>query len=534
MPAPGKGWTQTSETLHEALGMPSTAEKLQDRIDRDRAASLEEAEHTVTASFNTPEVAEIARANLNMLAGLAIPMVFKYLFPPILITVWQLMLSKVELPGKQFPQIALGIPRGFAKTTIVKLFVLWCILFSSKKFIMIISRTGPNAENILADIIDMLEERNIINLFGHWKLAIEVDRQNLKKFVFRGRTVILAAMGVGGSIRGLNIKNERPDIMIFDDIQDRDDAESQILSAAIERWMFGTAMKAKSPHGCIFIFLANMFPTEHSILKKLKKNKTWTKFISGAILADYTSLWEDLRSLDSLIEELNNDIEAGHPEIFFSEVLNDTDVGINTRVDLSAIKAWPWSASDQPQGKFIIIDPSANKLGGDDVAIGYAEVYDGTPALKEVIEERLSPGNTIRKALVMAFEHNTNCIVCESNGYQSTLLYWFGIVCNQLGIEGMHLLEVYSSSVSKNSRITDMLKSLTSGEIIIHTNIRSKVNYQIANWNPLKRNNVDNVLDLLTYLPKVLEMYGAMITTEIDPTAAEAASHRVIENAHPF
>ena len=60
----------------------------------------------------------------------------------------------------------------------------------------------------------------------------------------------------------------------------------------------------------------------------------------------------------------------GHPEIFFSEVLNDTEAGINSRTDLSLIKPWPWQEHELPQGKFIVIDPSNNKRGGDDVSIG--------------------------------------------------------------------------------------------------------------------------------------------------------------------
>ena len=120
--------------------------------------------------------------------------------------------------------------------------------------------------------------------------------------------------------------------------------------------------------------------------------------------------------------------------------------------------------------------------------------------MRTIIEERLSPGNTIRRALLLAIKNNVRVIVVESTSYQYSLLYWFEHICTELGISGFTFVDVYSGSYSKNSRITDMLKLLTAGEIIIHPSVKSNVTHQIANWNPMKRDNVDNTLDLLAYI----------------------------------
>lgn len=506
-------------------------------IEKQLEASIEPdafEEAPTEASFKKEEVIELAKQDVNMLAGLAMPAVFKVLFPKVLIAAWILLVQCIQKPGEAFDQIALGIPRGHGKTTLLKLFILFCILFTNRKFILVISSTATLAENIVADVVDMLNESNIVRLFGDWKMGAELSRQDLKKFGFRGRNIIIAAIGAGGSLRGLNIKNERPDVMIFDDVQTRECADSQVQSVALERWMIGTAMKAKSPHHCLFIFAGNMFPTPNSILKKLKTNPTWTKFISGAILADGTALWEELRSLDSLLAELDSDISMGHPEIFFSEVLNDTEAGINTNFDLAMIRDWPWQASELPQGKFVIIDPSANKIGGDDVTIGAFEVYDGTPALAELIEENLSPGNTIRRALLMCLKRGIRLIAVESTAYQYSLLYWFDVIAKQLSITGIEFVEVYSGSYSKNARITDMLKLLTAGELIVHARVKSAVMNQIANWNPLKRNNTDGILDLLAYAPRVLELYAPSIATDSSTLLLESETKDVLEDNHAF
>jgi hypothetical protein len=299
--------------------------------------------------------------------------------------------------------------------------------------------------------------------------------------------------------------------------------------------MIGTAMKARSPKRCLMIFAGNMYPGSNSLLKKLKDNPLWVKFISGAILADGTALWQELRSVDSLLEELDNDISMGHPEIFFSEVLNDTDVGINNRVDLSKFKPWPWKEGiDKPQGSFIIIDPSANKRGGDKVAIGHFEVYDGIPGLRSVSEEALSPKNSILRALLIALQTKTRLIAVESTAYQYTFIHWFGEVSKDLGLTGIDCVEVYTGAHSKNARITDAMKQLMAGETLLHPSVKSQVVHQIANWNPIKRDNEDGILDLLAYAHRVLELYGAQLMTDFSLDYHDGDKAGVDEEHHVF
>ena len=484
------------------------------------------------SAFEAENIREYCRTSLDALAAISIPTVYQYAYPPVLRTAWTILVEKVGIK-KDETRLALGIPRGHGKTMLVKLFILYCILFTDRKFILVIASTAQRAEDIISDVSDMLNETNIMRLFGDWKMGREVDRQDLKKFGFRGRNITIAALGTGGSVRGMNIKNERPDVMIFDDIQTAEDADSQQISSQKEKWMIGTAMKAKSPHGCLFIYAGNMFATPYSILKKLKTNPSWIKFISGAILADGSALWPEHRSIKSLISELNNDIAMGHPEIFFSEVLNDTEAGTNLTVDFAQIRDWKWSPDDQPQGKFLVIDPSPNTINGDCGVIGYFEVYDGIPALRDLLEKKMSPGETINEALKMALKNNVKAIIVESVQYQSTLIYWFNRTMEQLGITGIECLEIHSTMHSKNSRIAIMLRALTAGEIIIHGSVRNLVVSQISNWNPLRRTNVDGILDILTYAPKILDAYGHYLRTEEDPDSLEASEAKVL-NHHAF
>lgn len=467
----------------------------------------------IDESFNREQIEELARTSLDFLAALAMPTVFRYLFPDTFRSIWTWLITAVH-KVRDFSQLAIGLPRGFGKTMLIKIFILYCILFTRKKFILINCGTVAKAINIITDVMSMLSERNIISTFGDWKLGTIKDRQDLRVFGYRNRTIILMGFGADGDVRGITLDNERPDVMIFDDIQTRKDADSETISNGLEEWMIGTAMKAKSPHGCLFVFIANMYPTKHSLLRKLKKNPLWMKYIVGGILSSGESLWEELQPINQLIAEFENDLSMGRPEVFYAEVLNDEHASVNNLLDLSKLPLYPFQDDDPSAGSFIIIDPATDKANSDAVTIMYFEIHNAYPVCKRLIEQRLSPGDTIVEALKIALEKNCSIVAIESNAYQYTLKYWFEFICAQRGILGIEAVEVYSGSYSKNSRILNMFKQLLAAEIYVHPDCTAQVNLQISQFNPLKRDNTDGILDCLTYAPKVMELYSHLLMAQ--------------------
>lgn len=466
--------------------------------------------------FNTAEAEETARTNLNFLAALVMPTVFRYFFPPVFLAIWQWLCQYVSYV-RDFSQLAIGLPRGFGKTMLIKLFVVYCVLFTRKKFILVTCGTVTKACNIISDIMSMLSQPNVRKIFGDWKANCITDRGELKRFVLRDRTIIIMGFGADGDVRGITLENERPDVMVFDDIQTRKDADSELVSNGLEEWMIGTAMKAKSPHGCLFIFIANMYPTKHSLLRKIKRNPNWIKFIAGGIITNQQtgqaeSLWEELQPLTQLVKEYQNDLSMGKPEVFYAEVLNDEHASVNNLIDLSKLPLYPFRDDDVHNGNFVIIDPATDKANADAVSIMYFEVHGHIPVCKGLKEGRMSPGETIAEALIFCLTHNCTLVAIEGTAYQSTLNYWFNFICTQRGIVGIDAVELYSAGAGQKAvRIMNMFKSLIAGEIFIHESCSAAVNSQISQFNPLRRDNVDGLLDCLTYAPKVLELYSHLL-----------------------
>src|SRR5690606_823775 len=119
-----------------------------------------------------------AKQDLNTLNALAMPAVFEFEWPVILKAVWGWLVQEVGRT-RSFPNLALGLPRGFGKTTMVKLFILYCILFTNKRFVLVMSATATHAENIIRDVAAMLDEPNIKAVFGDWNLGKEIDNNSV-------------------------------------------------------------------------------------------------------------------------------------------------------------------------------------------------------------------------------------------------------------------------------------------------------------------------------------------------------------------
>jgi hypothetical protein len=481
-----------------------------------------ETEHDV--GVTREEALTAGKNNMNFFGALCLPDVFRFNFPPIFLAVWQMLTEAASRKAGQ-DRLAIGLPRGFGKTLVLKLFVLWCILFTDRKFILVVCNTASLAENFIADVVDTLNSSNIVRVFGNWQLAVEKDTQPLKKFSFRGRPITLAALGSQSSVRGLNLKYERPDVIIMDDMQSKEEAASPTEAQKTLGWMTGTLLKANNKQRCLSVFLGNMYPYEGSILKKLRTNSQWVSFICGAILADGQSIWPELRSVEDILEELDHDEQMGQPEIFYSEVMNDDAAGTRSGIDFSKVNLWQESA-EEPDAGFVIIDPSAGKKKSDDVAIGAVLCWHGEPVLRELKVGRFNPLEQCDEAIKLAAKHGLNAIVVEDVAYQATLCFWMQRRLMQFGLTGIRILTINPGGEKKPTRIKEMLKQLTAQQsrIWLHRDVRSVVIHQITYYDPMKSNNKDDILDILAYLWKVIAKYPYEIRLVLDIVTIEVGA----------
>lgn len=482
--------------------------------------------------------------DLNFLAALCFAEHMKFLFPDMFIAMWELLKSKIHL-FRDFSQLALGIPRGFAKTTLIKLWIVYCVLFTKKSFILVISYNEEHAQSIIKDVCTMLGSANIVQLFGDYTVNGGLNQAGLKTFRFRGRPIILKAVGAKGGIRGLNHEHYRPDLMIFEDYQRKDESENEELSKKLYEDMIGTAMKANSPFGCMYIYVGNMYATPGAILKKLKENPDWISLIVGAITANGESLWEELQPIEMLLNEYEKDLRAGVPQVFLAEKLNDETAGIKAGFDITRFPECPFDSDELPQGRAVVIDPSLDNPTSDYNGVGLIGLYDGTPVVENIILGKFNPMELIKTSIILAFQNGCRLICVENIAYQASLLFWFGKVCYDNGIEGFHFMPLNVGGGSKNAKIISMLRDwqgigklgekvqdqTPKPQMYYKKKVRAMVINEVIKFNPIKKNNQDTCLDVGTFAKKVVEQHGDLMYMpyEAEMQGIPQAAPRTIE-----
>ena len=453
--------------------------------------------------YTVDEAKTRCRDDLNFLSSFLMPDVHEYNYPAFFLEVWALLIQKCFECRNTVHSIfrfALGLPRGHAKTTFSKIFVVFGVLFNLFDFVLIVGSSEDRAQDILDDINEMLGSLNVKKVFGDWNhpRAIERDTRELKIRNFLGREVILAAVGVGTSLRGINIRNRRPGFILCDDIQTKENDDSPAERERVLRWILSTLLKARDPKHCFVFYIGNMY-SEQCILKQLQNNRMWTTLITGAILADGTALWPELHPLDNLLDEYEHDASMGKADIWFSEIMNDPQSVIASLFPEGSIPAMPFSedADLEVQASFITVDPAGFRADSDDnVAVAHYIVAD-TPVIAEIRAGKWDPERTIMEALELAINHRCTRIGIESVAYQQTLKFWMELYLKNLELDGhIKVIEIKPGIASKGSRISAWTQNVLESNYWVRRSVdKALILWQGIRYRKGKKDNQDDILD---------------------------------------
>lgn len=454
--------------------------------------------------------------DLNFLSRFLLGSVFKYDWPPLIVAVWTLMTQSLaslqDYAGEA--NLAIGIPRGFAKSTLMKIFCCYCMMFTRHTFILVVGNVDANAANIIKDIQSMLDSDLAVKYFGSPSRDMEVDRQDFKSYIYQGKHCILKAKGGRTSLRGINVNHRRPDVILMDDIQDEENAKSEVESEALSNWIVGTLLPTVSHNGAINLFVGNTYDHDGSILKKLVRDPEWVSLTLAAILDNGSSLWPELHPLVKLLSSYRSACRLGHERSWLAQYMNALDLEQNDSFDSAAMvanydKAYGYAPGidlmSLAQARFILVDPASTKATADEHSLGVVYVVEDTPIMRDISSGQMNPMEAITEAIGLAIRYGATYIFVEDVAYQDTLIWWF----KKIIAEDTHIPDVIKQQLkilpcspaggSKNTRILHMFKQITCGGLLIHPDAQAKVRAEGLAFDKMKTNNKDNVLDVCHY-----------------------------------
>ena len=182
-------------------------------------------------------------------------------------------------------QVSIRCPRGFAKTTVAVVYVIWSMLFQRKNYIIIISESGRKAKETLEKIKHELESNQIIKQhFGPQDVKLtrdEYGKWRQDEITTFGGGIHLISVGLNQGIRGTGHWQYRPDLVIGDDIEgERNTTTPEIRRKSKDLWFRAVSQAIDDYKGqSIYLFTPSH---EDCLGLRLEKMSTWRSLKWGA------------------------------------------------------------------------------------------------------------------------------------------------------------------------------------------------------------------------------------------------------------
>jgi len=195
-------------------------------------------------------------------------------------------------------RIAIAAPRGHAKSTVVSFFyVMWSICYEKEKFILILSATSKQAQTLLADISKALETNaKLLDDFAD----VLVEKSGVKSKwtqdeIITQNGIKVMALGSGQDLRGLKKYQDRPTLIILDDLDSAKNTYNAPAREKIMNWFTKDVMNAGAKAFNVVAVGTLLHPD--SLLSRLTKQSEfpdWKKPVYQAVIhfSNRHDLWQ--------------------------------------------------------------------------------------------------------------------------------------------------------------------------------------------------------------------------------------------------
>ena len=227
-------------------------------------------------------------------------------------------------------KVAIAAPRGWGKTSIVALALMarW-ILFRHTGFIVYINKSHDAAslqsENLRREMVTNKEIKAFFGSFKAERVSGEFEEVFSKKAWVAYNTLVWPR-GAGQQVRGVLFKNDRPGLIIIDDLEDPEMIENDEYRKKQYEWLYADVIKSVPRIGKMAkewkIVYIDTLKHEASVLQKLLDSPEWKSVRLEACDDDFQSSAPEFMSNADIMKEWEQHVAAGQTDVFFRELRN--------------------------------------------------------------------------------------------------------------------------------------------------------------------------------------------------------------------
>lgn len=290
------------------------------------------------------------------------------------------------LDDPESPLVSFMIPRGFAKTTKTRVYIARRIAYGISRTIMIVGKSQGAAVKTLEWLKRSVEHnQRYAATFGlepgsRWSGEdIEIIHHHFKDENGGPLRIRVLAYGMTGSVRGVNIDDCRPDLIVVDDPSDEENTATIEQRKKIADLFFGSILRSLAPRS----------EAPHAKMVLLQTVLNPQDLVS---LCDKDSHWKSLRI--SCFDERG---ESNWPERYPTEVLRAEKKGY---IDRGMLSLWMREMESQcvnddlaafSEEKLKYWDQPENGVGGTLPEGGYTFIsVDPVPPPKDELNVKIT------------------------------------------------------------------------------------------------------------------------------------------------
>lgn len=216
-------------------------------------------------------------------------------------------------------------PVGFAKSTLLKIFALYEVLIKKKvKLSLYVSSTDTKAVEHLGAIQKVLETNYFKVVFGY-----QIVSKNTHEIIilYHGQKYKIEAVASGSDIAGKTFEGIRPALIIVDDLEDLEQANSVERTDKLQQWLL-VILIARLPslqEGRVRMIntvlsldsLTNRILGNSPNLQFKQEFQDWYKYFYQALDENGKSIWEERHPTRFLLKE-----KELRPSIFARNYMN--------------------------------------------------------------------------------------------------------------------------------------------------------------------------------------------------------------------
>lgn len=400
--------------------------------------------------------------------------------------------------------------RGAAKTTKLRAYIAKRIAYGISRTILVVGKSQEAAAKTVQWVKNAVEyNKKYAGCFGLTKgnKWTETDCEIIST-MFRDEngapvTIRILAFGMTGSIRGVNIEDCRPDLIVVDDPCDEENTATAEQRKKMSDLFFGALAKSlaptsESPHAKM-VLLQTVLNSD-DLISMCERDPTWHSLRIGCFNSEGESIWPERWSTEELLADKQAHIARGQLPLWMKEmecsVISD---------ELAAFKMEHLQYWDHlPEGgiTFFSIDPTPPPREGTAHKVN-TKLDDFVIMVLRVVEKRIfvcdyytckspDPGEFITKLFLMAAEWRCRTVVIETVLFARTLKW---ILEQEMIRRGDYLTIVpIEDKRNKQVRIRQEISARTTNRILYVHQSMSKLLEQYSLYPVV---NHDDVLDAL-------------------------------------